>query len=156
VVILDMKHHARRSLNGFPYAIHALSKLHLVCDESRSCTAHLDAVTNDIKEDSYIVSSILTQESNNNTEQEDYKHYVCYSNMNPGCSFCLSNLASDCHIFFIDDINRFFTIVDHLAWSVEPILFPSANDFVATNICHLSWAVSNVIIKHAIVDCSLS
>ena len=124
--------------------------------EFRSCTAYLDEVTNEIKEKSYNVSSILTQKLNNNAEQEDYKHYVCYSNINPGFSFSLSNLASDGHIFFIDDINRLFTIVDHLAWSVKPILFPIANDFVATNIGHLSWAMSNIIIKHAIVDCSLS
>lgn len=71
-------------------------------------------------------------------------------------SFSLSNFTCDCHIISVNDIDRLLTLVNHLAWSIQPVLFPSTNDFVATNVGHLSWAVSNVIVKHSVVDCSLS
>jgi hypothetical protein len=117
-------------------------------------------MTNEVEDNCSNQSSKFTKGSDSKViykkvGKED-ENDVCNDCMNLRGCFSLSNLTCNCHIIFVNNIDRSFTAVNHLAWSVKPIFFPSTNDFIATDVGHLSWAVSNVIIKHSVVDCSFS
>jgi hypothetical protein len=159
MVISDNQHRARRLHNVFVDVFNAFIIIRLPFNVKRSRiiskikTAQKKPLTKNV------TNNCCNQSSRSpNTKKADNKdEYDARKVRNSFRVFTnLSNLICDCHIIEVNDIYRLFTAVNHLSWSINPVLFPSTNHFIATDVGQLSWAISNVIVKHSLVDCSFS